>query len=261
VFCLLYLRLTFLAALTPFNAATAAMVPCACARLISMTNPGEDAGQTPSSDSSGSGSEPASSGYEAPSIEQSQQQPSQPEESQPTEQSSYTPPPAYNPPPAYDTPSYLPQPGYPNFPPSDYTQPTEYPTAGGAQPGYPPPPYPGPTGYGAPSYPPPPYGPPQYGAPPPGYAPPPTGYPAPEYSAYGSPARKTNSMAIASLVCSLVGFLCWLGSIAGIVLGIVAINQIKQSREDGQGLAIAGIAIGALSLIVGVIFFAVALSS
>jgi Domain of unknown function (DUF4190) len=234
--------------------------------LISMTNPGEDAGQTPSSDSSGSGSEPASSGYEAPSIEQSQQQPSQPEASQPTEQSSYTPPPAYNPPPAYDAPSYPPQPSYPNFPASDYTQPTEYPAAGGAQPGYPPP-YPGPTGYGAPSYPPP-YGAPQYGAPPPGYPPPPAGYgpppigyPAPEYSAYGPPAQKTNSMAIASLVCSLVGFLCWLGSIAGIVLGIVAINQIKQTREDGQGLAIAGIAIGALSLIVGVIFFVVALSN
>ena len=31
------------------------MVPCTCARLISMTNPGEDAGQTPSSDSGGGG--------------------------------------------------------------------------------------------------------------------------------------------------------------------------------------------------------------
>jgi Domain of unknown function (DUF4190) len=240
--------------------------------LISMTNPGEDAGQTPSSDSSGSGSEPASSGYEAPSIEQSEDNPAQSSQSEaagPTEQSGYTPPPAYNPPPVYEAPSYpQQQPGYPNFPPPDYTQPTEYPAAGGAQPGYPPPPYPGPAGYGAPSYPPPPFGAPQYGAPPPGYAPPPagygpppTGYPAPGYSAYGSPAQKTNSMAIASLVCSLVGFLCWLGSIVGIVLGIVAINQIKQTREDGQGLAVAGIAIGALSLIVGLILFVVALSN
>jgi hypothetical protein len=49
--------------------------------------------------------------------------------------------------------------------------------------------------------------------------------------------------------------------IAGIVLSIVAINQIKQTREDGRGLAIAGIAIGALSLIVGLIFFVVALSN
>ncbi len=68
-------------------------------------------------------------------------------------------------------------------------------------------------------------------------------------------------MAIASLVASLAGFLCWLGSIAGIVLGIVALNQIKQTREQGHGLAVAGIAIGALSLVVGLIFFVFAFSS
>ena len=89
----------------------------------------------------------------------------------------------------------------------------------------------------------------------------PAGYPAPDYSMYGPPAQKTNSMAIASLVASLVGFLCWLGSIAGIVLGIVAMNQIKQNREQGHGLAVAGIAIGAVSLIVGFIFMVVAFSS
>jgi len=68
-------------------------------------------------------------------------------------------------------------------------------------------------------------------------------------------------MAIGSLVASLVGFLCWLGSIVGIVLGVVALNQIKQTREEGHGLAIAGIAIGALSLVVGLIFMVLAFSS
>jgi uncharacterized membrane protein len=68
-------------------------------------------------------------------------------------------------------------------------------------------------------------------------------------------------MAIASLIASFVGFVCWLGSIAGIVLGIVAMNQIKQSREQGRGLAIAGIAIGAVSLIVGFIFMVLAFNS
>jgi hypothetical protein len=241
-----------------------------------MTNAGEDAGQTASSDSSGEASEPASGGYEAPSIEQSgddPEQPGQPDATQPAEQPSYTPPPAYTPPPVYDAPSYPQQQDYPNFPPPDYSTPTDYPAPGASGPGYPPPPYPGPPGYGAPSYPPPQYGTPQYGAtpygaptpgypPPPGpYGPPPTGYPAPDYSIYGPPAQKTNSMAIASLVASLVGFLCWLGSIAGIVLGIVAMNQIKQNREQGHGLAVAGIAIGAVSLIVGFIFMVVAFSS
>jgi hypothetical protein len=230
--------------------------------LISMTNPGEDAGQTASSDSSGGASEPSSSAYEAPSIEQSENMPAQ--SGQP-EQPGYTPPPAYIPPsPGHEAPSY------PNYPPPDYTPPTEDPGFSGAQPGYPPPPYPGPPGYGAPSYPPPPqFGAPQYGTPPPpgyappppGYGPPPTGYPLPEYSAYGQPTQKTNSMAIASLVSSLIGFLCWLGAIGGIVLGIVALNQIKQTREQGHGLAVAGIAIGALSLVVGLIFFVLAISS
>jgi hypothetical protein len=271
VFFLLYTRLKFVAALIQTNAPAAAMVPCSCARLISMTNPGEDAGQSASSDSSSGASEPSSTGNEAPPIEQSDnipEQPAQPEAPQPPEQTAYIPPPAYTPPPSYETPGYQQPPGYPNFPPPDYAAPTEYPQPGGAQQGYPPPPYPGPPGYGAQAYPPPPpYGAPQYGAPPPGYAPPPpgygpppTGYPAPDYSAYGQPAQKTNSMAIASLVSSLVGFLCWLGAIGGIVLGVIALNQIKQTQEEGHGLAIAGIAIGALSLVVGLLIFMFAIT-
>src|SRR6202171_5287633 len=161
VFYLLYARLNFVAAVIRTNAPTAAMVPCACARLISMTNPGEDAGQTPSSDSGGGGAEPSSGGYEAPAIEQSQEQSSQPETPQPAEQPAYTPPPAYTPSSGYETPSY-PAPdyqqasGYPpsNFSPPDYPPPPpDYSAPGGAQPGYPPP-YPGPPGYGAQSYPP-----------------------------------------------------------------------------------------------------------
>jgi hypothetical protein len=101
---------------------------------------------------------------------------------------------------------------------------------------------PPPSGYGTP--------------PPPGYGPPPTGYPAPDYAAYGQPSRKTNPMAIASLVASLVGFVpfCFFGipSIIGIVLGIVALNQIQQTREGGHGLAIAGIVVGGVSLLISV---------
>jgi|KBSSwiStaDraftv2_1062776.scaffolds.fasta_scaffold131005_3 hypothetical protein len=227
-----------------------------------MTNPGEDAGQTPSSDSPGGASEPSSGGYEAPPIEQSQGEPGQPEMPRPTEQPGYTPPPAYTSPPGYDAPGYPQQQGYPDYPPSDYTAPTEYGAPSGAQPGYPPPPYPGPPGYGASSYPPPQqYGTPQYGTPPPGYGPPPTGYPAPEYSAYGQPAQKTNSMAIASIVASCIGVLCGIGSIVGIALGIVAMNQIKQTREGGHGLAIAGIAVGGVTLLINVIWTIIALSS
>ncbi len=57
-------------------------------------------------------------------------------------------------------------------------------------------------------------------------------------------------MAIASLVSSIIGACCGLGSIIGIVLGIVALNQIKQTRQSGQGLAIAGIIVGAITMLI-----------
>src|SRR6476660_8377756 len=107
-----------------------------------MTNPGDDAGQTSSSDSGGGASEPTSSGYEAPPIEQAEQtrQNSGPAYDQPTQQvplfeqsaqpfEQQAPPfeqPAYAPPPTYDPsgyptpPPYEPTPGYApgGFPPA-----------------------------------------------------------------------------------------------------------------------------------------------
>jgi hypothetical protein len=228
-----------------------------------MTNPDEDAGQTASSDSSAGTSEPASGGYEAPPIEQSQEQPAQPPETpQAPEQPSYTPPPAYNtptPPSGYETPGYPPASGYPppSFPPPEYTPSPEYTPPPSYPPpgvqGYAPPSYPDPS-YSSPSYPPP----PGYGTPPPGYGPPPTGYPAPNYAgAYGQPSQKTNTLAIASLVASVIGvlpFVCGVGSIIGIVLGVVALNQIKSTGESGRGLAIAGIAVGAVTFLISIVF-------
>ena len=65
-------------------------------------------------------------------------------------------------------------------------------------------------------------------------------------------APKTNGMAIASLVTSIV---CC-GVPIGLILGIVAKNQIKASRgtQGGDGLATAGIILGALGFVVGIIY-------
>ncbi len=52
------------------------------------------------------------------------------------------------------------------------------------------------------------------------------------------PVQKTNSMAIAALVSSLVL------SPLGIVFGHISLSQIKRTNEDGRGLAIAGLVIG-----------------
>jgi Domain of unknown function (DUF4190) len=130
---------------------------------------------------------------------------------------------------------------YPDFAPPYPPQPP-YP----AQPPYPSQPPPGPP-YG---YPPaPPGGPIGYGGPPP--------YPGSydPYQVYQPGHQQTNGLAVASLTTSIVGiplsFFCFLGlplAIAGIVLGIVALNQINRTPQQGRGLAIAGIAIGSVTL-------------
>jgi uncharacterized membrane protein len=70
---------------------------------------------------------------------------------------------------------------------------------------------------------------------------------------YGS--SSTNKLAIWSLLSSGIGILCGIGSIVGIVLGVIALNQIKRTNEGGRGLAIAGIAVGAVTLVVLIVVF------
>jgi hypothetical protein len=91
--------------------------------------------------------------------------------------------------------------------------------------------------YAAGAYPPQGYGPQGYGQTPGPYG---------AYPSYGAwPSRKTNGLAIASLVCSILGFLV-IPLVLGIVFGFVARSQIKNSNgtQGGQGLALAGIIIG-----------------
>lgn len=206
-----------------------------------MTNSDDDAGRIESSDSTAGGSEPSQTGREAPPIENSPSSPTpSPSYTPPSSSRDYPPPPSYTPPDSGSgPPTYPPTAGYPSG---------GYPAAGYQPPpaGYPPPypdpafpPYPDP-GYGASSYPSP------YGA----YPPAPNGYPGTDYG-YGAPVQQdTNTLAIASLVASIVGVCCGLGSIIGIVLGVVALNQIKQTRQGGHGLAVAGIAVGVVTLLI-----------
>ena len=68
---------------------------------------------------------------------------------------------------------------------------------------------------------------------------------------YGPPPAKvprTSPLAVAAFVCAALGWwLFGLGSLAGIALGIVSLQQIQQSNGalKGRGWAIAGIAVGA----------------
>jgi hypothetical protein len=69
-----------------------------------------------------------------------------------------------------------------------------------------------------------------------------------------APDSRLNATALLALLVGIFGTLCLFWGIAGIgavVLGVVAVNEIKRSegRQHGQGLAIAGIVLGALHLL------------
>ena len=133
--------------------------------------------------------------------------------------------------------SYPPGPAPGSYPPGSYP-PGSYPPAGQAPAGpYPP----------APAFP---------GQAPGGYQSPPGGYqspPVPEWWPQPPPqgfvpVTRTNGLAIASLVLGVL-WLFWLGSLVGLVLGLVALKQIKGRNQGGRGIAIAGVVLSILGLV------------
>lgn len=147
--------------------------------------------------------------------------------------------------------------GYGQAPPPDqpgYGQ-AAYPQGPGQTP-YPPTAYPQ-APYGQPPYGQAPYGQSGYGAPQP--------YPAGGFSPYPA-APKTNGLAIASLVCSILGVCCGVGGVLGVIFGFVARGQIKRSggAQKGSGLALAGIIVGFVFIVlaaIGLLFILVGSSS
>ena len=73
------------------------------------------------------------------------------------------------------------------------------------------------------------------------------------------PARRVNGLAIASVVVGVL-WMWWLGSLAAVVMGHVALRQIARSNgaQYGRGAALAGVAVGyiGLSALLLVILFA-----
>jgi hypothetical protein len=60
---------------------------------------------------------------------------------------------------------------------------------------------------------------------------------------------KTNGMAIASLVCGLLGCIPWfITGLLAIVFGIIGLGKAKQPQTGGKGLALAGLILGILSI-------------
>jgi hypothetical protein len=162
--------------------------------------------------------------------------------------------------------------------PPDGYPPVDYPTDTGTQPPAYPPAYPGPYDVPPSGFPYP--GPPQDGSfPQGGYPPPPLpgapyqAYPGQQYPGQQYPGQQypganpygydpyrpaqpvgTNGKAIASLVTSLIGLACcMLPGIVGIILGVMAMREIKQTGQEGHGMALAGVIIGGVALAFGAI--------
>jgi Domain of unknown function (DUF4190)/Domain of unknown function (DUF1707) len=114
--------------------------------------------------------------------------------------------------------------------------------------GAPPPGAPGASGWGAP-----PPGAPGWGAPPPGA--PGWGAPPPGYAPMPYPARPTNQLAIAALVCGCAQlFFSVLTGIPAVILGHIARRQIRETGENGDGMALAGLILGYVGIGLSVIF-------
>lgn len=74
--------------------------------------------------------------------------------------------------------------------------------------------------------------------------------PQPQYGAYQPPAQPGyNTMSIVAFI------LAFFVSIVGIILGYVALSQIKRTGEQGRGLALAAIIIGFVEVALAIFFF------
>lgn len=71
---------------------------------------------------------------------------------------------------------------------------------------------------------------------------------APGGSWSSAPRRDTNGLAIAALILGIV-WLGGIGALLAIILGSVALRQIKRSGESGRGLAIAGLTLGIIGFV------------
>ena len=96
----------------------------------------------------------------------------------------------------------------------------------------------------------------------PGYAQAPGYTQAPGYAQAPS-AAPTNTMAIVSMISSIIGWFAF-GSlcIVGVILGHISLKQLKTSGEGGRGMALTGLIMGYIGIagwVIGLIIFFIVL--
>jgi len=76
------------------------------------------------------------------------------------------------------------------------------------------------------------------------------------------PSQGTNGLAVAALICGLF-WIGGIGSLLGLIFGIVALSQIRKRGGAGRGMAIAGIVLGGIGIVgtIGAALIAVAFVS
>ncbi|GAA4266092.1 DUF4190 domain-containing protein [Frondihabitans peucedani] len=78
---------------------------------------------------------------------------------------------------------------------------------------------------------------------------------------YGNPNAPVGASDRYSVL-AIVGFvLAFVFSLAGLIVSIIALTQIKRTGERGRGLALAGVIISALSLIIAIVISIVVFSA
>ena len=65
--------------------------------------------------------------------------------------------------------------------------------------------------------------------------------------------RPTNALAIAALVCGIAAFATGITCIPAIICGHMARGQIRRTGEQGDGLAVAGLILGYVSIVLFIV--------
>ena len=80
-------------------------------------------------------------------------------------------------------------------------------------------------------------------------------YPQSYAQPYAAPARPTNTMAVIALIAGIAGLTVvpFLGSIVAVITGPMARKQIRETGENGDGMAVAGLITGWIGVAVGLL--------
>jgi hypothetical protein len=79
-------------------------------------------------------------------------------------------------------------------------------------------------------------------------------YPGPVYPPPQLMAQRTNGMAIASLACGIGQIVAWLpAGIAAVILGHMARRRIRETGEQGDGMAVAGLVLGYIGIVLAIL--------